>query len=395
MTSQRYLLLGLFFVVVFGVLGWFTLFKSNFSLFREHHPLQVYFSDGGSLRAGDSVLVAGMRWGKVDAMNFDPRAERERRVRVDLTLDRPLALFRDARIEIKDATVLGGKMLSIEPGHEDNGAFAAGEPLLGAVSPNVMDSLTDVIAENRESFTSILSDLEEVVAQLQGGEGALGRMIYDEQLAENLEQAVASISATFDNAQAITEQLRNGEQGTIGRLIYEDDVYVQLQTLESDLQALIAEGREVLRAAREGEGPLGLLLNDAEVAARVRDVTERLARIVTDLDEGRGTLGVLLRDPELGEQVKSLVSDLAEGRGTLGKLWKDETLYEDVRLTAHNLADASTALAEGRGTLGRLLHDEEIYVQIEKAVTVLVGSLEEAREAAPISTFLNTLFLGF
>ena len=46
-------------------------------------------------------------------------------------------------------------------------------------------------------------------------------------------------------------------------------------------------------------------------------------------------------------------------------------------------------------TLGKLLNDDELYLQLEKAVTVLVGSLEEAREAAPISTFLNTVFLGF
>ena len=38
---------------------------------------------------------------------------------------------------------------------------------------------------------------------------------------------------------------------------------------------------------------------------------------------------------------------------------------------------------------------DRLYLQLEKAVTVLVGSLEEAREAAPISTFLNTVFLGF
>ena len=41
------------------------------------------------------------------------------------------------------------------------------------------------------------------------------------------------------------------------------------------------------------------------------------------------------------------------------------------------------------------MFDDTIYNQLETAVATFTGSLEEAREAAPISTFLNTIFLGF
>ena len=52
-------------------------------------------------------------------------------------------------------------------------------------------------------------------------------------------------------------------------------------------------------------------------------------------------------------------------------------------------------MAEGRGTIGKLIMDDESYVELQKAIATLTGSLEEAREAAPITTLLNTLFLGF
>ena len=87
MTAQRHTLIGLFFVVVTGVLGWFTLFKSDLSLFAKSFPMTAYSAEGGGLREGDSVLVAGMRWGTVVKMRYEPDAtEMNRRVKVDFTL---------------------------------------------------------------------------------------------------------------------------------------------------------------------------------------------------------------------------------------------------------------------------------------------------------------------
>ena len=39
--------------------------------------------------------------------------------------------------------------------------------------------------------------------------------------------------------------------------------------------------------------------------------------------------------------------------------------------------------------------DDELYRELQRAMTTLTGTLEEAREAAPIATFLSTVFLGF
>lgn len=388
MSANRQLILGLFFVVVFGVLGWFTLFKSDFSLFRESHPMVVHFNQAGGLKAGDSVRVAGMKWGQVNSMTFDPAADDSRRVTVELLLDRELTLYTDAVIEIQEASVLGGKVLAIEPGQSNLGPMPSDEPLYGEVQQNVMESLSNLVQENRDSLASILENLERTIVDLREGNGALTRLLYSEDLADDLAAAVSSISGTFENAEALTEQLRSEDRGTLGKLIYEDAAY-------QELESLLSEGRGLVAELQSGEGTIAALVSDPDLAGRVRSLAERLDSIATGLDEGQGTLGLLLEDPEIANRLKSIVTRLDEGEGTLGKLLSDEEVYEDVRKTAQNLADATDALNLSEGTLGRLLNDDELYLQLEKAVTVLVGSLEEAREAAPISTFLNTVFLGF
>lgn len=388
MSANRQLILGLFFVAVFGVLGWFTLFKSDFSLFRESYAMVVHFNQAGGLKAGDSVRVAGMKWGQVNSMTFDPTADDDRRVTVELLLDRELTLFNDAVIEIQEASVLGGKVLAIEPGQSDLGPMPADKPLYGEVQLNVMESLSDLVEENRDSLASILENLEQTITDLREGNGALSRLLYSEELADDLGAAVTSISGTFENAEALTDKLRSEDRGTLGKLIYEDAAHQELESLLSESRGLVAE-------LQSGEGTIAALVSDPELAGRVRSLAERLDNIATGLDEGQGTLGLLLEDPEIANRLKSIVTRLDEGEGTLGKLLSDDEVYEDVRKTAQNLADATDALNLSEGTLGKLLNDDELYLQLEKAVTVLVGSLEEAREAAPISTFLNTVFLGF
>ena len=102
-----------------------------------------------------------------------------------------------------------------------------------------------------------------------------------------------------------------------------------------------------------------------------------------------------MTDPTIADNLEKITGDLAEGRGTLGKLMSEEDVYEDLASITSDLADASAALRERRGTLAKLLYEDDMYQEIQRALKVLTGSLEEAREAAPIATFLNTVFLGF
>ena len=63
MSNRRQLTLGAFFVVVLGVLSYYTLFLTDVPWFKEAHELVVHFDAAGGLRPGDSVLVAGIRQG--------------------------------------------------------------------------------------------------------------------------------------------------------------------------------------------------------------------------------------------------------------------------------------------------------------------------------------------
>ncbi|MEL6712771.1 MAG: MlaD family protein, partial [Planctomycetota bacterium] len=79
MSPRRHLMLGLLFLAATGILSYYTLFKTDFSLFDEKQELVVYAEDARGLRKGAPVLFAGVRWGKVDSVVPDLSRPRERR----------------------------------------------------------------------------------------------------------------------------------------------------------------------------------------------------------------------------------------------------------------------------------------------------------------------------
>lgn len=394
MTSRQHMSLGLLFLVVSLVLGYFTLFKTDFSLFSERTGMTVWFEDAGGIRDGDPVLVAGVRWGEVDGLSYDATPEDpRRRIKVDLTLREEIGLFSDHRITIRDATVLGGKNLVVEPGTAASGPQPEGD-LFGEVAPDVLSALGEVIGENRDAIKNTLQGLETLVQGANEGEGVLAALIHDAALRDTLASAVENVNGTFENLDAVTSQLRSGE-GTLAKLIYDEALYNEISGLATSIQSLADEANGVIADVKSGKGTVGMLLYDEQTSADVKQALDDIAALTGGLRRGEGTLGMLLSDEEFRANVDLIVANIADGEGTLGRLINDPAVYEDVAAIAADLRSFSAALAGGEGTISKLVYDDELYAQLDRSLRVLTGTLEEAREAAPISNFLNTLFLGF
>jgi phospholipid/cholesterol/gamma-HCH transport system substrate-binding protein len=230
---------------------------------------------------------------------------------------------------------------------------------------------------------------------VQSSRGMLGKIMYDDEVSANFSDALANIASSFENIDVLSRDLRRG-QGTFGQLLTDEG------SAYEDLASLLKTGREIVDDAKAGRGAIGMLLANEEVAADVGVFVDNLARISTSfegtaraIDQGEGVIGMLVRDTKLREDVKAIFDKLAAGEGTLGKLVTDGQVYEDLAAAARNLRQLSDAANNGDGTVALLIHDDALYQDIRTMLAKLTGSLEEAREAAPISTFLNTVFLGF
>ena len=399
MSSKQQTLLGLLAIAALAVLGFYTLFLANVNLFGRTIQLVVQFPGAQGLREGDPVLVAGLRVGRVKALSFDATMPEEQRITVVLNLDEEVPLFEDYSITIEESTLLGGRNVSILPGAAAAPRLTVTEGMLlrGAVGATPMDSLeafAGVLDENRASITNIVRNVEQATDDVATGKGLLGRLISDEDLADTVAAGVVDFRQVAADARVVSERLQAGE-GSLGKLFASNELY-------DSLQETVDSVKRIAQGAEAGEGILGLLLSDEELAGEFDRALRNLTAITDDVRAGQGTLGRLFVDDAIATNLERVTGDAAEitakivaGEGTLGGLWADDALYTSFSGFAERLERIAASLEEGDGTIAKLLNEDELYAELLVAVKLLNQSLEDYREAAPVSTFTTALFNVF
>lgn len=386
MSTQRQFVLGIFFLAALSILGFYTLFLTDFTLFGSQSQLVVRFPDAHGLREGDAVLLAGLRHGRVKDLEYRSDLPYDRRVEVLLNLDSEIELLEGARITIEESTFLGGRQINIDPGEP------GGPPLpvppdgayLGQVQRNPIDALGEVgrlLTENSDTLASILDNFDTIVRNLLEGRGAVGRLLSNEEVADALVQAIESVRDAAGGIETTMTDVNAGK-GLLGALVNDP------QLLE-DARALMRGGRDTVDSLqaiadgiREGEGLANRVIFDDQLAnevekaiASVSSGAESFATLGAKLSAGEGAFGAFLTDPVLEADVKRVVRNLRETTDAV------QALVADVQA--------------GKGTVGKFLVDEELYQETLAAVKLLNRSIEDTREAAPITAFTSVIFAAF
>lgn len=394
MSGNRSILLGLFFLVTLSVLGYYTLFLTDFTLFQKQPEMRFHFAQTNGLREGDPVLVAGMRWGRIKKLTFDPQAPIEKRILVTAALNEALSLRQGYTIQIRDATLLGGKNLSIDPGPATGAPVSLAEPLPGTVASNPIEGLGKVVDASGPGFQEIVENLRVFTGDLRNGNGTLGRLVKDPEMAADLQSAVASVARVATNLEELTRDLRAG-RGTVGQLLANDELYRELLTGSKQLATLLEEAQGLASDVRRGNGLAGRLVQDESLAKDLASAVASLRSVVDKIDKGQGTLGVLVNDDSIARDLQTTMRTVASGEGTIGALLSKPDVYDNVRQITEDFAVVTGALRSGQGTVGRLVNDDDLYQDLKTAVRIVQRSLEEFREAAPITTFTTVFFGAF
>jgi phospholipid/cholesterol/gamma-HCH transport system substrate-binding protein len=148
------------------------------------------------------------------------------------------------------------------------------------------------------------------------------------------------------------------------------------------------------------EGTVGVLLNDPGTAANVRTIVADLHTLVADTKDGKGALGRLLRDETLANDLSSSLGSLSmllqkandPNAGIIGALTSDADLGREFKEAIVNLRLITEKLNGTDSMLGILISDKDVGVRFRRIMTQVSRALEDAREAAPISNFVQVLF---
>lgn len=375
---MRETLVGLVFFVLIGLLLGVTLWVNDprFLSNAPEHTLSARFRDVAGLKVNDEVWLYGTSAGHVTSIVPDGQGA----VLVGMTLDRDPALRTDHTLELKPSSALGGMVVAIHPGTPAAPAQPAGV-LSGEVTPAGFEGLTKSIEDFAAPFQRTFENLEQITGDVKGGKGLLGRLVYDEEMADRVDRVTRDLSD-------LSAKLSQGE-GTLVKLFTDDTLY-------KDLEESVALFKKIGKDANEGGGTIDLLLHDEQLARNLQETGERLASLSRKLDDPEGPMSRALDDISLAAgNARDITEKVKSGEGVLGRLVYDDELGDRLDRISRDIAQITGKIRRGEGSLGKLIQDDVLYADLRETLSSLTAGAGDARENAPILTFASFLFGGF
>jgi ABC-type transporter Mla subunit MlaD len=386
--KQSHMVLGIFLLGGLAILTTLTFRLAGISVFPRAN-WTVRFGPDAQIQEGVEVLSSGTKVGNVKEVHLG--SERDMMegsyVTAVLSVESSVTLWEGAEVILRPRALLGGFVVVLERGRPGAKTLSDDQPLRGRVEAGVMDELTLLVRENRESIRRFTTSVADVSERLDRGEGSLGALLREDEIYDNLKTASRNIAE-------LTEAL-NSETSALGRLAREPEIY-------DELRAGVRSLRQIADQVNSGKGALGTLLRDEELGASLKDAVRDVRDIVAGLRRGEGAVGLLLRDEtvrgDLAAGIRSLGSfaqRLEASDGTLSRLMSDPEVYENLRVVSHNLRAISEDVSAGKGNIGLLLKDDVLYREAQRFFESLRESTEIARENAPLVSLVSFTSLFF
>jgi phospholipid/cholesterol/gamma-HCH transport system substrate-binding protein len=384
---RRDTLLGLVFFGSLAFLLWATINLTDLAVDKVRRF--VVFDQAGSCEIGTNVMVLGKKIGKVVDIQID--YERERPVRMTLALREQIPIKRDYAISVRDAGVLGGKQIYIDPGREGT-PLPADMELIGAVEAGAFEQIGNIAKGEGQLGGKVFDTFEEVrkfFANMNNPETSVGRLVTSRELHD-------SFLAVGDRAGEVLQAVLD-QKGAVGDLVMNEET-------KENVHGFLASLRSIGAKMDGGtDGVLGVLLNDKVAAANLQSILQNIDTIVAGAKDGQGVLGRILRDEEMGRQFANIVANLDQllanltdpNAGALGALTSDPATAADIKATLANLRTVTDRLTSRQGMLGMLINDPDIGARFRRIMTQVSRALEDAREAAPIGNFIQVLLGSF
>ena len=257
MKWYQNLLVGFLFFGALALVGYFTIVSESGPFASRGSQMVVFFDNAEGLKVGAGVTVLGVPAGTIDEVDLVPVDAEGRmvapdaperigqRVAVTLELKKRIVFYENYKVEIKNESILSGKVVSIDPGNSlpDKEGRVASE----------LSVLTVPVARLSKEGTSALSlmaaqsrDGKSKFAALQGeasGDPVAG-------LSEMISENRRNVRETIENVRSITAKINRGK-GTLGLLVNDDELHANANTLVTDAQTVVTELRESLEDTRE------------------------------------------------------------------------------------------------------------------------------------------------
>ena len=282
-------------LAVVAVALWASFTGGGTSIFESKKKFVCYFKNVDGLVNGSPIWMAGVEVGNVRSIrlvNIDSLAQVE--VTCAVTASVWHRITPKAKVLLGSIGFLGDKYLEIIP-HPDRD-----EPMADGGVVQTMDA-GDAKAVFREAeraashASAVMGNLDTLLAKMNRGEGALGKLANDDALYVNLTKLTADLTVLTGDLQknqvrvvesmerlstsvsGLADQVQQNS-GTLGKLINDPQLYDNLESTTAHLDS-------IMTSINSAQGSLGLMVNDTSLYVEMADLMARMNTLLKDIQD--------------------------------------------------------------------------------------------------------------
>ena len=289
-------------VGIFVVVGTILLVTALYFVGKQQHlfsksiTLYSVFADVSGLQLGNNVRYSGVNVGTVSKIEM----KAEGKITVEMSIDEQAAQFikKDAVASISSDGLVGSMVVNLVPGAEKASKVVKSGDQITVKSKITVDEILETFSKTNESAALIASDLAKITHKVVDGQGALGAILSDELLENDLRRSIAALKRTADGSNQAMAQVNaiiskiNYDESAAAVLLSDPKTRTQIQNVFANLEKSS---------------------ND------INKVSRTLDQYVTEIKTSKGSLNYIAKDEGLAKNIDSTVINVKESTDKLNQ----------------------------------------------------------------------------
>jgi len=272
--------------------GFYFLKGSN--VFSGEYTYHAMYDDVQGLQPSAAVQIHGLKVGKVNAIILN-RAQPGEKVQVDITINKKTRIPQGTIAKLTSLDLLGTKGITLELG-TSNKDIDDDATLPTAVEGGLVDKLSVEV-------TPLLGDVRKVVNSIDSVLNSVND-IFSPQSRADLQKSIAALHSSMDNFSSLSGNLNN-QSAALGRVIQNaDKITGNLAKNSDNIDKTL--GNLKLTTDKLSKSPID------ETVQRIDNMAASLNDLVHKINNGDGSLGLLVNDKNLYQNLNSTLSELSK-----------------------------------------------------------------------------------
>lgn len=289
-NTSKHVMLGIF--VILGLIIFVIavyLIGNTQNLFGKSTRITTVFSNVNGLQLGNNVRFAGVNVGTVKGIKI----LNDTSIAVDMFINEETVglIKRNSVANISSDGLVGSMIVNIIPGKEASYERVREGDTIQSIAQKATADMLNTLSTTNENAALLTADLLKITRAITNGEGLVGELVMDKEMASDFKKSIANLETTSNQAMVTINRLNS----LLSQVNYEESV------------------AGVLLSNRESAGQVEGIIDRFEEASRqVNRITTNLEEFTMNLKQGDGALNLVTQDVEFKNNLDNTLKNVEE-----------------------------------------------------------------------------------